>query len=300
MSLGLKGEKGLILIIRKRLWAALLITHVIQNYAMQAEKGTFKELKARHAQKCLIKTKLACYDTVAEIAAARDNIHKRIAEFGEESRLTAQQKILLQDLNDKKKLLDDQFWIVDQFFLAVFDGDSQTTCGFLITTNINVNMKIDAGITPLHCATAKGFDNIITLLINHGANPDIPDEKGHTPYSLAQQTHQQAVIELFNKKRAISSTSVKRETANVPELISLISPQPTTTFGKSLALALAKIAPQSSNKCFPLHPLLPRTKDSIHRSNEEHKELIDQGPTQGNESLRKCVSLQQINNDKCP
>jgi hypothetical protein len=267
---------------------------------MQAEKGTFKELKAAHAKKCLIKTKLACYGTVAEITAERDNINKRIAEFGEESRLTAQQKILLQDLNDKKKLLDDQFWIVDQFFLAIFDGDSQTTCDFLINTDINVNMKIDAGITPLHCATAKSFGNIITILINHGANPDILDEKGHTPYSLAQQTDQQAVIELFDQKRATMAKPLQGQTVNVPELISLISPQPTTTFGKSLAVALAKIAQTSSNKCFPLHPLLPRTKDSIYRSNEEHKELIDQGSTRPNESLRKCVSLQQINNDKCP
>ena len=43
----------------------------------------------------------------------------------------------------------------------------------------------NSGKTPLHRAIARGLDDVVAYLIQHGALPTIPDANGQTPYQLA-------------------------------------------------------------------------------------------------------------------
>ena len=46
------------------------------------------------------------------------------------------------------------------------------------------------GQAPLHAAVRNNHPNIIRLLLENGANPDIKDNDGHTPMDVARQYHQ--------------------------------------------------------------------------------------------------------------
>ena len=73
----------------------------------------------------------------------------------------------------------------------------------LLTTDIDVNHINNLGWTALHEAIILGdgtdrYIRTIQLLLDHGADPDLPTQKdGHSPLTLAEQRNQTAVVELL-------------------------------------------------------------------------------------------------------
>ncbi len=53
------------------------------------------------------------------------------------------------------------------------------------------------GQTALHCALQSGHNNMVQLLLNFGANPNIQNYKGYTPVDIYNGVHLQHMDELF-------------------------------------------------------------------------------------------------------
>ena len=66
----------------------------------------------------------------------------------------------------------------------------------LIEAGIRVNQYGDIGRTPLHEACACGHQDMVRLLVAHGADMYALTE-GHSPFSLARVMQQDAVCELL-------------------------------------------------------------------------------------------------------
>lgn len=66
---------------------------------------------------------------------------------------------------------------------------------------INVNLSTGNGLTPLHSAIKSGSIEVVTLLVNHGANlfPTVY-VKTLTPLALAESMGNQSIVKFLNKK----------------------------------------------------------------------------------------------------
>ncbi|XP_038052477.1 oxysterol-binding protein-related protein 1-like [Patiria miniata] len=58
----------------------------------------------------------------------------------------------------------------------------------------NINCADVTGNTPLHCASYRDQHEVVMLLLQHGANPRLPNKKGHTPIDLAQSQHMKQLL----------------------------------------------------------------------------------------------------------
>jgi ankyrin repeat protein len=65
--------------------------------------------------------------------------------------------------------------------LAVLRGDRRAI-ELLLNAGLNVNDIGDMGFTPLHYAYMVGFDDIVQMLIEHGADQNIINEFGDKPH----------------------------------------------------------------------------------------------------------------------
>jgi len=67
--------------------------------------------------------------------------------------------------------------------------------GFLLDhTNININAADSDGLTALHYACMKNYQNILLLLLHENADPTVTDSKGNTPLHLAvDRSHESCV-----------------------------------------------------------------------------------------------------------
>jgi ankyrin repeat protein/beta-lactamase regulating signal transducer with metallopeptidase domain len=71
----------------------------------------------------------------------------------------------------------------------------------LIARDADVNAKGTWGQTPLHIAAGKGYTDIIRMLLDKGANPNVKEnERGKTPLHEAAKNGQKAVAELLISK----------------------------------------------------------------------------------------------------
>ncbi|MCC7119693.1 MAG: ankyrin repeat domain-containing protein [Anaerolineales bacterium] len=72
--------------------------------------------------------------------------------------------------------------------LACFFGQ-YATAEYLIKAGANINSqsKNSLQVAPLHSAVAAGHANLITLLLNHNANPNVREQNGFTPLHAAAQ-----------------------------------------------------------------------------------------------------------------
>ena len=55
----------------------------------------------------------------------------------------------------------------------------------LIAMGADVNVRNEAGETPLMCAAAKGYADMVQILIQHGANPRLENNRGETALTIA-------------------------------------------------------------------------------------------------------------------
>merc|ERR1712080_102728 len=60
-----------------------------------------------------------------------------------------------------------------------------------------INRHDNKGRTAMHFAASRGSDEIVHLLLEHGANPNLQDYNGNTPLHLAACTHHIRVITLL-------------------------------------------------------------------------------------------------------
>ncbi|XP_067937967.1 ankyrin repeat domain-containing protein 54-like [Watersipora subatra] len=74
----------------------------------------------------------------------------------------------------------------------------------LINSGVNPSIADDKGRTALHVAANKGFFNIVTLLLEKGANANVMDINGNTPFQLASGDCQEK-IKLDLMSRALNT-----------------------------------------------------------------------------------------------
>ncbi len=59
------------------------------------------------------------------------------------------------------------------------------------------------GRTALHYAAAAGFLEVMTILLEHGADYRIRDQQGETPLALARRSDRFAAVNLLEDQGAI-------------------------------------------------------------------------------------------------
>ena len=60
-----------------------------------------------------------------------------------------------------------------------------------------IDARDENGQTALHHAALQGYDDVVRLLLGHGANVRVTDEAGHTPDALARAKGHRAVAEML-------------------------------------------------------------------------------------------------------
>ncbi|CAC5358040.1 unnamed protein product [Mytilus coruscus] len=83
--------------------------------------------------------------------------------------------------------------------------------------NAGINLSNKEGESPLHFACQKGYEDVVTLLLKHGASINHCNENGLTPFHLACSNGNKNIVELVIKAGAI----VKKynETGHLPLLL---------------------------------------------------------------------------------
>lgn len=66
---------------------------------------------------------------------------------------------------------------------AISKGD-QATVFELMNRNVDINFTVN-GQSPLHLAVARGYPDIVRMLVNGGANIEAQDAEGKTPIDIA-------------------------------------------------------------------------------------------------------------------
>lgn len=95
---------------------------------------------------------------------------------------------------------------------AAHNGHTKAVRHLLENKNkaLNVDARNNLGSTALLSAAAKGRHEIISLLINYGAGPDLADEKGQTPLMWAVHAGHQQVVEKLLKSKEIEIDAKNR------------------------------------------------------------------------------------------
>ena len=83
------------------------------------------------------------------------------------------------------------------FMGVAFKGHLQVAKWLLENTACNVNHQNYAGQTALMMASLFGREDMIRLLLKHGANPNLKDRQGNTSIKLAQAQGLSRVVEII-------------------------------------------------------------------------------------------------------
>lgn len=81
-------------------------------------------------------------------------------------------------------------------------GEHAEKIKMLLEYHAPVNTVGPKGRTALHYAATAGFSEVITILLDHGADFTIRDEQGETPLSLARRNKRIAAANLLEKRGA--------------------------------------------------------------------------------------------------
>jgi ankyrin repeat protein len=80
--------------------------------------------------------------------------------------------------------------------------EAMETAKLAITLGADVKAANQAGDTALHGAAAKGYANIVELLVDSGADPNAKNRKGQTPAMLARGPNSRRLVGLLNRSDA--------------------------------------------------------------------------------------------------
>jgi len=75
--------------------------------------------------------------------------------------------------------------INEMFYKYSIEGDAKRVLTLLLSGTINVNMQNDAGNTPIIVASDYGHSQIVKILLNNGADPNIENKNGWTAVDFA-------------------------------------------------------------------------------------------------------------------
>jgi len=75
--------------------------------------------------------------------------------------------------------------INEMFYKYSIEGDTKRVLTLVLSGTINVNMQNDAGNTPIIVASDYGHSQIVKILLNNGADPNIENKNGWTAIDFA-------------------------------------------------------------------------------------------------------------------
>lgn len=84
-----------------------------------------------------------------------------------------------------------------------------------------INTKNEWGVAPLHLAALSGFDELVSTMIDQGANVNITDSEGQTPLHWAAGSGYGSVVNLLLKNKA--ELNKKDVYGRTPFFLSVIS-----------------------------------------------------------------------------
>lgn len=65
--------------------------------------------------------------------------------------------------------------------------------------------------TPLHWAVEEDYPNLVSLLLQHGADPDAKSKCGETPISIAQELKFDEIVEMLTSYKHQINVSVEEQ-----------------------------------------------------------------------------------------
>lgn len=88
---------------------------------------------------------------------------------------------------------------------AAYFGSGNEVLGLLIDHGAKVDAQNNRGLTALYLASAAGHEPQVQLLLAHGANPAIASASGYTPVRVAQLRGLSKIVELLEGKPATAT-----------------------------------------------------------------------------------------------
>ncbi len=86
------------------------------------------------------------------------------------------------------------------------------TAKLLLDNGAKVNIKDNAGMTPLHCASFEGCEATIRLLLEQGADVKILNNQGNVPVDLAYLTRARRAFEDYRELQKIQEEETEGKT----------------------------------------------------------------------------------------
>eukprot|EP01105_Mastigella_eilhardi_P010192 TRINITY_DN2384_c0_g1_i14.p1 TRINITY_DN2384_c0_g1~~TRINITY_DN2384_c0_g1_i14.p1 ORF type:complete len:122 (-),score=7.18 TRINITY_DN2384_c0_g1_i14:341-706(-) len=68
-----------------------------------------------------------------------------------------------------------------QFLEAVWRGDHELVAELLASGKVDPNRPLRGGMTHLHAAAYNGYEEVVQLLLEHNANPNVPGGVRYLP-----------------------------------------------------------------------------------------------------------------------
>ena len=169
--------------------------HVISTLRERLEKHPFLDYASRywgyHARKALLLP-----DCKAHI---KDNIHRFLKQ---PMNLVFSLQVCNYGPEGKQKPLDtdfDRFLGVSGLQIASRHGLTAIVEDFLSTDPGIISIPDRKGRTALHEAAQAGWDDIVSMLIENGADPSLKDDKEKTPFFYAAECGHVGVISVLEK-----------------------------------------------------------------------------------------------------
>lgn len=102
--------------------------------------------------------------------------------------------------------------------MALTAGSNEGMVQLLLYQGTKVNQVFSYGNTELHLAVLKGYANSVRWLLEHGANPNLKNDDGHTPLYLACKHGQRSIATALRSAGAKKEEGVERNFGKAPQL----------------------------------------------------------------------------------